>query len=245
MPKKIYTPISLVTKEQMIEIFRLMIEEYHVSLLQMMENAGRSMAYLARKVFLDNDPAGKRILVLAGTGGNGGGVLAAARHLQNKGAIIEVLSTRAIDDYTPASKEQFASLFKSHAKIAIGVPDSVNYEHFDLVLDGIIGYNLVGKPYGYAKAFINIANMLSVPVLSMEIPSGIHPDDGIIDDLYVKANATMSLALPKASFAKEDVRDAIGRLYVADIGVPPLLFEKSFPEFEQNPLFNLADIIEI
>ena len=58
--------IPAVTTDQMREIDRLMVEVYRIELLQMMENAGRNLAALSREVFLDGDPAGKRVLVLAG-----------------------------------------------------------------------------------------------------------------------------------------------------------------------------------
>ena len=73
---------------QMIEVDRLMIEEYHIELIQMMENAGRCLAIVARDVFLDNDPENKSICILAGTGGNGGGALVCARRLSNWGCLL-------------------------------------------------------------------------------------------------------------------------------------------------------------
>lgn len=61
-----------VTTEQMIEVDRAMIQHAHIELLQMMENAGRNLAHLARVRFLAGNPRAKAVLVLAGTGGNGG-----------------------------------------------------------------------------------------------------------------------------------------------------------------------------
>jgi len=63
--------IPAITTGQMREVDRLMIDVYHIELLQMMENAGRNLAALARFHFLDGDPNRKRVLVLAGSGGNG------------------------------------------------------------------------------------------------------------------------------------------------------------------------------
>jgi len=67
--------IPYVTTEQMIEVDRAMREDYRIELIQMMENAGRSLAHLARVRFLDGNPSGKHVVVLAGTGGNAGGAL--------------------------------------------------------------------------------------------------------------------------------------------------------------------------
>ncbi len=74
--------IPYLTTEQMIEVDRAMIEDFGIELLQMMENAGRALAHLARARFLGDDPLDKRVIVMAGTGGNGGGALVCARRLQ-------------------------------------------------------------------------------------------------------------------------------------------------------------------
>ena len=83
--------IPYITTDQMIEVDRAMIEDYHIELIQMMENAGRNLAHLARTRFFDGDPRGKKVVVLAGRGGNGGGGLVCARRLHNWGALVQVI----------------------------------------------------------------------------------------------------------------------------------------------------------
>ena len=92
------TPIPALTTAQMQEVDRLMVEEYHIELLQMMENAGRNLAVLATRL-LDDDVADRPIVVLAGRGNNGGGGLVAARHLLNWGAWVQVVTSYAPDGY--------------------------------------------------------------------------------------------------------------------------------------------------
>lgn len=75
------TDVPFVDTDGMIEVDRAMIEEYHIDLPRMMENAGRCLAHVARRRF----GGGKSIVVLAGTGGNGGGAMVAARRLHNYG----------------------------------------------------------------------------------------------------------------------------------------------------------------
>ena len=81
--------LSWLTAEQMREVDRLMVEEIGISLEQMMESAGRALASAAIRML--DGVAGRRIVVLAGPGGNGGGGLVAARHLRHAGADIQVL----------------------------------------------------------------------------------------------------------------------------------------------------------
>ena len=75
--------IPYLTTKQIIEVDQLMVEKYHIDLIQMMENAGRNLAHLARTRFLTGDLEQKRVKVLAGTGRNGGGALVCARRLHN------------------------------------------------------------------------------------------------------------------------------------------------------------------
>ena len=79
--------LPAITREQMEEVDRVMIDDLHISLVQMMENAGRNLAALAQQRFRPST-----VTVMAGSGGNGGGGLVAARHLSNWG--VEVTFTR-------------------------------------------------------------------------------------------------------------------------------------------------------
>ena len=72
-PKVDASSVPFLTGAQMVEVDRAMIEDYRILLIQMMENAGRNLAHVARERFLSNGLAGKRVAVLAGSGGNGGG----------------------------------------------------------------------------------------------------------------------------------------------------------------------------
>jgi len=89
--------IPAVTAAQMREVDRAMVEEFHIELVQMMENAGRSLADLAQQLF---GPVG--VTVLAGGGGNGGGGLVAARHLANRGISVTVTLARAETELAPS-----------------------------------------------------------------------------------------------------------------------------------------------
>jgi NAD(P)H-hydrate epimerase len=80
-PEILASDVPWITTDQMIEVDRAMMEDYSIVLLQMMENAGRCLAILARRRFLQDSPKGRTVWVLAGTGGNGGGALACARRL--------------------------------------------------------------------------------------------------------------------------------------------------------------------
>ena len=80
--------VPALTTEQMIEVDRLMIDEYGITLIQMMENAGRNLAIVARRLL--TSLANRRVLVVCGRGNNGGGGLVSERHLSNWGADVMV-----------------------------------------------------------------------------------------------------------------------------------------------------------
>src|SRR5512143_3418516 len=77
------------TTAQMAEVDRLMIQDYGILLIQMMENAGRNLAEQAQRM-LEGRVTGLRIVVLCGAGNNGGGGMVAARHLRNRGADVRL-----------------------------------------------------------------------------------------------------------------------------------------------------------
>ncbi len=89
------TDIPYLDTAQMMEVDRAMIEDYRIDLTQMMENAGRCLAILARDRLLHGILSPKRVTVMAGRGGNGGGVLVAARRLHN---FLPALTWFACDD---------------------------------------------------------------------------------------------------------------------------------------------------
>ncbi len=103
-------PVPFVSTAQMIEVDRAMIEDYGIDLMQMMENAGRNLAHLTRLRFLDGDPVGRRVIVLAGTGGNAGGAMVAARRLHNWGAAVQVVLGQPASRLVEVARRQFEIL---------------------------------------------------------------------------------------------------------------------------------------
>ena len=134
-----------------------MIEDFKIDLVQMMENAGRNLADLARARFLNGDPQGRKVTVLAGTGGNGGGSLVCARWLHNRGALVTVFAARPGHEFTPVPAHQLEILRRMQVDVSqAGGLDSA--ERPELIIDGVIGYSLQGAPRGAAADLIRWAN---------------------------------------------------------------------------------------
>lgn len=218
-----------------------MIEDFHIELIQMMENAGRGLALVAKEVFLQGNPTGKRVDVLAGTGGNGGGALVAARRLATWGANVHVFVTKP-DQMTPIPAHQLDIVRRMGIPVLNGaeLPTS---ESSDLILDGIIGYSLSGAPRGIAREMIFWANTHFAPTLSLDTPSGISLTTGQIYAPTIHANATLTLALPKVGLFEPHVLEHRGDLYLADISVPPALYAAESLQIDVGPIFSQGDIL--
>jgi len=236
--------IPYLTTDQMREVDRAMIEDYKIELIQMMENAGRNLAHLARDRFLDGNPIGKHIVVMAGTGGNGGGALVCARRLHNYGATVRVYITRPDESFTPIPAHQLGILRQMGISIHNN-SDMSNLDKIDLIVDGVIGYSLKGAPRGLASNFIYWANQSPAPILALDAPSGVDTTTGTIFDPAIKATATMTLALPKQGLRASGVDKHIGELYLADISVPPSLYLQLSLNLTVGHIFAQSDIIRL
>lgn len=236
--------IPYLTKEQMIEVDRAMIEDYGIELIQMMENAGRNLAHLARERFLEGDPRAKRVVVLAGSGSNGGGALVAARRLHNYGAQVAIYNTKPIEAFSPISSHQLAILHRMRVPTALA-DELQQAQTPDLILDGIIGYSLRGAPRGAAADLIRWANDQPIPTLAIDVPSGVDATSGIAFEPAVRAAATLTLALPKVGLRAPGIREQTGELYLADISVPPELYATPALNLKVESLFTKSDIIRL
>jgi len=210
--------VPAITTDQMREVDRVAIEEVGPNLFQMMENAGRGLAELA----LDTLGASWRsapIVVLSGTGGNGGGGICAARHLANRGAHVSVVVSD-VSKLTPVPKAQLDVYRGTPGELA-AVSVLARLEP-GLILDSVIGYSLRGSPAGVPLEMIEWVRTRACPILSLDVPSGIDATSGHAPGAHVDATATLSLALPKTGLDAA----AVGDLYLADLGIPAEVYRR-------------------
>ena len=237
-------PVPSLSVEQMVEVDRAMIEDLGIDLIQMMENAGRARAQVARARFLDGDAGGRSVTVLAGSGGNGGGAMVAARRLHGFGARVAVYVAHGRGGLRGVPLRQREILERIGVEVAEAgrVGGSLPA---DLVIDGVIGYSLRGSPTGAPAALISWANTQAAPILALDTPSGIDPGSGAVFDPAIRADATMTLALPKRGLRIPATADRVGELYLADISVPPSLYASDALGLEVGPIFARSDIVRL
>ena len=220
--------VPAVTAEQMREVDRLATEEFGLGILQMMENAGRNLAGNAMEM-LDGPSTGLRtrargeVTVLAGSGGNGGGGLCCARHLHNRGFTVWVVLSKEPATLTGAAANQL------HILQAAGVGACFKHaparaeeviRRAQVVVDALIGYSLRGSVRGRVAELIDLCNQHAARVLSLDVPSGLDATTGEAAGVVVRPERTLTLALPKTG-----LRGVPGELYLADIGIPPELYQ--------------------
>ncbi|HEX9676745.1 MAG TPA: NAD(P)H-hydrate epimerase [Anaerolineales bacterium] len=217
-----------VTAAQMAEVDRLMIEHFGILLIQMMENAGRGLAEQAARM-LGGRPGGKAVLLLCGAGNNGGGGMAAARHLHNRGAIVQA---RLAAD--PARLKEIPALqWRVLESLGLEAPADPEPARADLIIDALIGYGLRGDPRGKAAEWIERLTGAGRPILALDTPSGLDATTGRPGSPCIRAAATLTLALPKTGLLAPQAQPFVGDLYVADIGVPPELYQMLGLEVDQ------------
>jgi NAD(P)H-hydrate epimerase len=234
----------------MAAVDRVMAERFGVGVLQLMELAGWVAASAARAMLPGGDPRGRRVLVLAGRGGNGGDGLVAGRLLHGWGAEVEARLSHPPERLNPAATRQLVALQALGVPVLPpGEPGSVaprpraDEPPFDLVVDALLGFGLAGPPTGHVADLIRLANGLGAPVLAVDLPSGLDAATGRPFDPCVRADRTITLGLPKRGLLELPARPFVGSLAVADIGIPPVAY--AAVGVEVGPLFALGSVVEV
>lgn len=243
------TKIPTISTEQMRKVDDLMINKYGIDLVQMMENAGANLAELAIKLMDKNFeiPNPKNVVVACGLGNNGGGGMVAARHLSNHSFNVTVVLTGAESKLKSIPLKQWNIL----KKLPIGMiiansSDTLGiFSNADLIVDAVIGYGMNGELRGIPAHVIHeILNSQNQKVLSLDAPSGLNTTTGKFNDKFcIKAYATMTLALPKIGLVQDNAKECVGRLYVADISVPPDLYKEI--GYESQHIFTDSAIVKV
>jgi NAD(P)H-hydrate epimerase len=211
-------PVPAITAAQMREVDRIAVEAFGLGLLQMMENAGRTLAGNALEMLAT---LSGEVTILAGAGGNGGGGLCCARHLHNRGLRVNVLLDHEPEALGAAAAAQLRILQAAGVHPLEPSQAESALRRADLVIDALIGYSLRGAPRGQAADLIAACNAHAARVLALDVPSGLDATTGDAPGLVIRAARTLTLALPKTG-----LRRIPGALYLADIGIPPEVYRR-------------------
>lgn len=190
--------------------------------VELMERAGREVVRAALDLFPELAPPA-RVAICCGKGNNGGDGLVMARLLTDLGFEVAVLLLALPEELSPDARHNHARLPRS-VRVALAPPQEwaerwrALADPADLAVDAVFGTG-INPPVAPAHAALFAAfNEQPTPVLSVDVPSGVAGDSGRVDPVAVRADATVTVGLPKLGLLLPPGRDHVGELAVADIG---------------------------
>lgn len=193
-------------------------EYFGISLLQLMENAGRSIAQETINRFQKN----KKAVIFCGLGGNGGDGFVAARHLlASDFEVSVVLLGRARDISHPAAAQNWSILESLNSKVLLQeTTDSTLMPKVSsgIIIDALLGTGTKGKLKPPISKAVDYMNSLNACRIAVDVPTGIDSDTGEVLGTAVKADLTVTFHRSKAGLEK--AKKYVGELVVVDIGLP-------------------------
>lgn len=201
------------TRESARMLDRLATQEYRIPSILLMENAAIHLAAAARRMMKTQD---QLVVIYCGPGNNGGDGFALARHLHNSGARVRIVLAADGRRYVGDAAANLEIIDAMGLSISRHPPTT----RPALIVDALLGTGLerpVRKPIA---GFIQTINRARSPVLAVDIPSGLDADTGQPLGLAVRADVTVTMAGRKLGFSRPAAREYLGRVIVADIGVP-------------------------
>lgn len=218
-------------RDEVREIDRKAIEEYEIPGIILMENAGRNVAEEILKML--SWPKKAKVVIFCGKGNNGGDGFVIARHLYNKGVNVSVylltrISNVLADGDASTNLKILLNMNLKVNELLEGDMKEIRKELQDcnIIVDAIFGTGLSGEVREPARSLIMEINETNIPVVSVDIPSGLDCDEGVVLGAAVKATKTVTFVAAKAGFFKECGREYTGELIVSDISVPKELIEE-------------------
>lgn len=240
-----------VTALEMNKIDSAAINEFGIPGVVLMENAGLRVVDVAARVM--EGACGKRVVVLAGKGNNGGDGFVAARHLYNMGARVKVFlfsdpssitgdARINLDIWQKLGGEIYAVVKeKSGSKIDDTLRNTLLQA--DLVVDAIFGTGFKGAARGVVAEVIKFVNECGQPVVAVDIPSGLEADTGKVAGPCVKAVHTVTFGLPKIGLLVEPGATYAGQLTVADISIPRAAVDSVAKSFDRHKYLLTKDLV--
>lgn len=208
--------MQTVTTAQMKAIDEHAIRDLGIPSLELMEHAAGAVASAAlEEMALFPRP---RVLVVCGTGNNGGDGLACARILMGSGAVVTTLLVGNPDRRTPDALANSRRLLEAGGTIQpyCGQP----LPQADCIVDALFGFGLNREVGGDYRLAIDAINAAVCPVIACDIPSGLNGDTGLPMGAAVRAKHTVSFTCAKVGLVQEQAKEYVGKLSVVDIGIP-------------------------
>ncbi|MFH1563193.1 MAG: NAD(P)H-hydrate dehydratase [Nitrospirota bacterium] len=219
--------MKVVTKAQMQKIDKKATAEFNIPGIILMENAGLVSSLILEEKFSEV----KEIAIFAGGGNNGGDGLVIARHLFNQGITVTVYLLKS------AAQIKGDALTNLNIAKSIGIPvkeildenelgrEKANILHAEVIIDAILGTGTSGEIEGWLANVINFLNQINIPIIAIDIPSGLDADTGFPLGVCIRAEVTWTLGLPKIGLLLYPGAEFAGEISLVDISLPEQLVE--------------------
>ena len=225
--------MTTITREQSREVDRRAIEQYGMTGLVLMENAGRGTADVLCRL-AERVPGGRlgRVVICCGKGNNAGDGFVIARHLDLRGVDVRVLVWADAAELTGDAGANFRILRQMDLPI-----DVFGNRHgadrlaeqvagADWIVDALLGTGARGEPRPPLDAVIDQLNAAAAKRLAVDLPSGLDCDTGAAAEHTILADETCTFVAMKRGFATPGAEQFTGRVHVLDIGAPRQLVEE-------------------
>ena len=225
-----------ISREEMAEIDRIMVEDFKISIELMMEHAGLNLAKLALKISKNPN---SNYIVIAGTGNNAGGGIVAARRLASWGVNVQILFPKGVNELKDIPKDQYIRAKHLGIEILTKLPErSLDRKKDSLIIDAYLGYGFIPRHDDVSENVFNFLSNEKV-LLSLDIPSGLDATTGK-NYSGISSMATLTLGFVKQGLLITE-RKNIGELYIADIGIPKSIYYTLLRE-EWNLIYKKASL---
>ncbi len=219
-------------REQSRRLDRLAVEEYGMTGLVLMENAGRGAVDVLCGEGIDGPVTDKPVLICCGKGNNAGDGFVMARHLDLRGYDVRALAWAGPDELRGDAAVNFNILQKTDVPITV-CGDDFDRGRLDeelaraaWVVDALLGTGARGEPRAPFDAVIERINASAAAVLAVDLPSGLDCDTGRPASQTVRAKVTCTFAAAKPGLIMAEAEPYVGQVHVVDIGVPRKLIEQ-------------------
>ena len=216
--------MRVLNANQMRDADRRTIEDIGLPSLVLMENAGRQVVAAIDAHYPDLDE--RAVAILCGRGNNGGDGFVVARVLQQRGIDIAVFVIGAVADIRGDARVNLDVLGRLGVDV-VEIADDQQWElhaseigRSDLIVDAIFGTGLKTPLQGTFETIVADINTMGIPVVSVDLPSGMSADTSELIGDSIEASLTVTLAAPKLPLVLPPARLRAGEVAIADIGIP-------------------------
>jgi NAD(P)H-hydrate epimerase len=222
--------MRILNADQMREADRRTIQDIGIASLVLMENAGRQVVAAVESLY--PDLAERRIAIVCGKGNNGGDGFVAARTLQQRGFDVSVFVIGSVGEVKGDARTNLEILGRIGQPV-VEVADETAWElhgaeitGHDLIIDALFGTGLTTPLSGFYETVVADINEAGVPIVAIDIPSGMSADTPDLIGDCIEATVTITLGAPKLPLVLPPAEMKSGEVVIADIGIPLDVFDQ-------------------